>query len=95
MKQWVAIASLTGALLVAAALAPWAAAPPDFASVQVQPYTPPKPAPAFALPDLAGKTVTLADLRHTTEEMSVPTSGIAWLDLTPCPPSREEGGTHR
>jgi len=63
MKPWVAIASLTGALLATAVPAPWAAAPPDFASVQVQPYTPPKPAPAFALPDLAGKTVTLADLR--------------------------------
>ena len=31
--------------------------------MQVQPYELPKPAPAFALPDLAGKTVTLADLR--------------------------------
>jgi cytochrome oxidase Cu insertion factor (SCO1/SenC/PrrC family) len=51
------------ALVASTALAPLAAALPDFASVQVQPYEPPKPAPAFALPDLAGKTVTLADLR--------------------------------
>ena len=51
------------ALLTATAIAPSAAAPPDFASVQVQPYTPPKAAPAFALPDLAGKTVTLAEFR--------------------------------
>jgi cytochrome oxidase Cu insertion factor (SCO1/SenC/PrrC family) len=63
MRQWVRVASLTGALVATAVLAPRAAAPPDFASVQVQPYTPPKAAPAFALPDLAGKTVTLAELR--------------------------------
>jgi len=28
---------------------------PDFASMQVIPYEPPKPAPAFTLPDLNGK----------------------------------------
>ena len=39
------------------------AAAPDFASVQVQPYEPRKPAPAFTLPDLSGKNVSLADLR--------------------------------
>jgi peroxiredoxin len=31
--------------------------------MQVEPYDPPKPAAAFALPDLGGKTVRLADLR--------------------------------
>lgn len=39
----------------------WAA--PDFASMGVSPYDPPKPAPALALPDLQGKTVRLADLK--------------------------------
>ena len=40
-----------------------AGAAPDFASFQVQPYEPPKPAPAFALPALDGRTVRLEDLR--------------------------------
>jgi peroxiredoxin len=31
--------------------------------MSVQPYEPPKPAPAFALPDLEGTTHQLADLR--------------------------------
>jgi cytochrome oxidase Cu insertion factor (SCO1/SenC/PrrC family) len=39
------------------------AAAPDFASLQVQPYQPPKPAPAFALPGLDGKITRLADLK--------------------------------
>jgi len=55
-----------GAMLVivsALVYAPGAATPPDFASMQIQPYSPPKPAPTFSLPDLAGKTVNLADLR--------------------------------
>jgi cytochrome oxidase Cu insertion factor (SCO1/SenC/PrrC family) len=46
------------ALLATAALAA-----PDFASMQVIPYQPPKPAPAFTLPDLDGKEVRLSDLR--------------------------------
>ena len=39
------------------------AAGPDFAALQIHPYDPPKPAPAFALPDLQGKTVRLEDFR--------------------------------
>ncbi len=51
------------ALAVAlAAAVPAAASRPDFAAMQVLPYDPPKPAPAFALPDLSGKTVRLADV---------------------------------
>jgi cytochrome oxidase Cu insertion factor (SCO1/SenC/PrrC family) len=52
------------ALLVLALLLPLAAAAaPDFASLDMQPYEPPKPAPAFALPDLEGRQVRLVDLR--------------------------------
>ena len=40
-----------------------AGAAPDFASLQVQTYQPPKPAPAFALPSLDGRTVRLEDFR--------------------------------
>jgi hypothetical protein len=56
-------AAAAGLLLaVAAAAAPaWAA--PDFAGVDVIPYDPPKPAPAFSIPDLDGRTWTLADFR--------------------------------
>ena len=43
--------------------APAAWATPDFASMQVAPYDPPKATPALALPDLQGKTVNLADLK--------------------------------
>ena len=52
---------------VAAAVTLTAAAPvlaaPDFASLQIQQYDPPRPAPAFSLPDLKGRNATLAELR--------------------------------
>ena len=57
----VTVASLAAALLVAAAAS--SAAAPDFAGMQIQPYDPPKPAPAFSLPDLQGKVRTLGDFR--------------------------------
>lgn len=56
----------TSCVALAAAVALTAAAAsaaPDFASLQVQPYDPPKPAPAFSLPDLEGRTQTLESLR--------------------------------
>ena len=40
-----------------------AGAAPDFAALQVQPYQPPKPAPAFSLPSIDGRTVRLEDFR--------------------------------
>ena len=52
--------ALAAAVALTAAVA---AAAPDFASLQIQPYEPPKPAPAFSLPDLEGKTQTLESLR--------------------------------
>ena len=55
----VLLASLAAIVLVSGA----AVAAPDFAGMQVQPYEPPKPAPAFSLPDLDGKARQLADLR--------------------------------
>ena len=50
-------------LAVVLVAAPAQGAGPDFAALQVAPYDPPKPAPGFALPDLQGNVVRLADLR--------------------------------
>jgi cytochrome oxidase Cu insertion factor (SCO1/SenC/PrrC family) len=55
------LATLAAAALLAAG-AP-ALAAPDFASLQIQQYDPPRPAPAFSLPDLKGRNATLAELR--------------------------------
>ena len=40
-----------------------AVAKPDFAALQIEEYAPPRPAPAFSLPDLNGRNATLAELR--------------------------------
>jgi cytochrome oxidase Cu insertion factor (SCO1/SenC/PrrC family) len=50
-------------LLAALAAAPAGAAAPDFASLALSAYEPPKPAPAFALPDLDGRPARLEDYR--------------------------------
>ena len=63
MRRWLVGLGAVLVIVPAFAYAPKAATPPDFASMQIQPYSPPKAAPAFSLPDLSGKTVTLADLR--------------------------------
>jgi len=59
MMHRITVAGLALTLLIVGG----AGAAPDFASLQVQPYQPPKPAPAFALPGLDGKVTRLADLR--------------------------------
>ena len=57
MRRWLLV-------VVVLALVPLAAAAaPDFAALDIQRYQPPKPAPEFALPDLNGRQVRLADLR--------------------------------
>ena len=53
-------AAAVGVLLFAAQTA---AAAPNWAALDAQPYETPKPAPAFALPDPDGKVTRLEDLR--------------------------------
>jgi len=55
------LVGLTAAVMMTVAVPALAA--PDFASLQVQQYDPPRPAPAFSLPDLKGRNATLAELR--------------------------------
>jgi cytochrome oxidase Cu insertion factor (SCO1/SenC/PrrC family) len=55
-----AFAAVAAVLCTVAAAA---AGAPDFAAMRVERIDPPKPAPAFELPDLAGKTQRLGDLR--------------------------------
>jgi cytochrome oxidase Cu insertion factor (SCO1/SenC/PrrC family) len=55
--------ALIGALLVGGLGLAASAASPDFGALDLQPYESPKPAPGFSLPDLAGHTRNLAELR--------------------------------
>jgi cytochrome oxidase Cu insertion factor (SCO1/SenC/PrrC family) len=54
------LVALAAVVVLAAAAG---AATPDWESLFIQPYEPPKPAPAFSLPDLEGKAHTLESLR--------------------------------
>jgi len=49
------------ALFVLTGAAVSAAPEPDFGAMKIQAYEPPKPAPAFSLPDSRGKTWSLAE----------------------------------
>jgi cytochrome oxidase Cu insertion factor (SCO1/SenC/PrrC family) len=55
--------SLVIVLMAALLLAPAVWGEPDYTSMEVTPYNPPRPAPALVLPDLEGKTVRLAELK--------------------------------
>lgn len=55
------LVGLTAAVMMTVAVPALAA--PDFASLQIQQYDPPRPAPAFSLPDLKGRNATLTELR--------------------------------
>jgi cytochrome oxidase Cu insertion factor (SCO1/SenC/PrrC family) len=63
MIRTVAAGSLLAALWAVGAAAQPAAAPAAFARMGVQAYESPRPAPAFALPALDGRTVRLEDLK--------------------------------
>jgi cytochrome oxidase Cu insertion factor (SCO1/SenC/PrrC family) len=54
---------IAAALWALAAAAQTAAAPPAWEKLGVQTYEAPKPAPAFALPALDGRTVRLEDAK--------------------------------
>jgi len=68
--RFVAVATVVALTIVVVA-----AAAPDFASLQIQPYEPPKPAPAFSLPDLSGKKV---DSKSLAGKVAVLSFGATW-----------------
>jgi cytochrome oxidase Cu insertion factor (SCO1/SenC/PrrC family) len=53
-------------LVTMLAAAPAGAAAPDFSTLALDPYEPPKPAPSFALPDLDQRIARLEDYRGKT-----------------------------
>jgi cytochrome oxidase Cu insertion factor (SCO1/SenC/PrrC family) len=59
MIRLVFVALVAALALVSAAVA----GTPNYAGMQVQAYDPPKPTPAFAFADLAGKTIKPDDVR--------------------------------
>lgn len=54
---------LGAALCLLSLAAQGAGAAPNWAALDMSPYDPPKPAPAFSLPDVEGKATRLADFR--------------------------------
>jgi cytochrome oxidase Cu insertion factor (SCO1/SenC/PrrC family) len=56
-------AAVVGALLLLCLAGTARAAGPDLSAMDFQAYEPPKPAPAFSLPDLTGRTWTLGELK--------------------------------
>ena len=64
MRPRPAVGRLLVALaLLATAVASARAAGPDLAELGFEPYVPPRPAPAFSLPDLDGAPRSLGELR--------------------------------
>ena len=57
------VPALAAGLLVLTGAAVSTAVEPDFGAMKIQPYQPPKPAPAFSLPDSRGKTWSLGEAR--------------------------------
>lgn len=61
VRRLAALSLLAAALGTGPAAGQPAASPPAWKALEVQAYDPPKPAPAFALPALDGRTVRLED----------------------------------
>jgi cytochrome oxidase Cu insertion factor (SCO1/SenC/PrrC family) len=61
VRRLAALSLLGAALGPGVAAGQPAAVPPAWKALEVQAYDPPKPAPAFALPALDGRTVRLED----------------------------------